>query len=459
MAAPPSNFQFLVHAEDGSFPCLTEYLLKTYFNPGDEIVKNHLLIGVAVKDTCVVPVYKEKQGRNLKRKRSIANNNNLESSSGNDAISREKESVITQKPTGYTFNSLPIQEQTRLLVGYRTMTLPTFDLLDDAQSALDKEKAAKTNKPQKNAKKSDKNTNIDRDKMVPSVTSTRDKLSLNSPNGMQQITPKMYTEVALKLKCDSILALYDQVHSGDGKNRKAAAGERTKLWLDICMSTLEASSNGKKVPLWASFSCYEDEWSYKKSCKYLKEKGDLLAGISIAGWHRIEARHERNKLLDRIMNDLQQLGTKYSILAASNMEQILDAIQRGVSIVGSALPVIWARSNKALALSLDPEESLSTNAINRRLLDGDGCIDLSNSIYRHDTSPIVQGCRCLTCRDDKYTASYLHHLINAKELLAQILLFGHNLHHMLLLFEKLSTAAKDDGLNNLCKSVEGQLGA
>ena len=59
-----------MHAEDGSFPYLTEYLLRKYFNPDDEIVKDHLILGIAIKDTCVQPVYTEKENTKLKRKRS-----------------------------------------------------------------------------------------------------------------------------------------------------------------------------------------------------------------------------------------------------------------------------------------------------------------------------------------------------------------------------------------------------
>jgi tRNA-guanine family transglycosylase len=37
----------------------------------------------------------------------------------------------------------------------------------------------------------------------------------------------------------------------------------------------------------------------------------------------------------------------------------------------------------------------------------------------------------MACGQDFYSRAYIHHLYQAKELLAQILLMGHNLHHML----------------------------
>ena len=44
-----------------------------------------------------------------------------------------------------------------------------------------------------------------------------------------------------------------------------------------------------------------------------------------------------------------------------------------------------------------------------------------------------------------FTRAYIHHLIKAKEMLAETLLFVHNLHQMLLLFRQLCEAASLDG--------------
>ena len=506
----PNTFKFLVHAEDGSFPFLTNYLLQTYFNPKDDLVQKHLVVGIAVNDTCVVPLYKDKTNKNnrkLKRKRSNDNKNdngdgtgdgNNDAANGNisgngeanndkgisDGAETEKEdakekvnaNVKNLKPSGYTFDSQPLVTQTRMLPGYHTMTLPTFDLLDDAQAAMVQEKAIRDKRANKNATQNEEGKSTAKPKpkegttvRTASVTSTRDKLSLNSFHGLQQISPALYTEVALKLQCDSMIALHDQVHEQDGKNRKAAALERTKLWLTSCLTALAASSSSsalesnRKMPLWASLSCYDSERSLEDSLKHLMKNHDQLAGISIAGWHRLEGRDARNELLNRVTKEFQhQPETKYSILAATSMEQILDAARSGVTLIGSALPAIWARSNCALVLKLDQTESESTTGTSFDVnLDQNGCIDLSNEIYACDPTPIIPGCRSIACRDDKYTRSYLHHLIKAKELLAQILLFGHNLHQMLLLFEKLSNANagehEQNKVGDLCNYIESQL--
>ena len=47
------------------------------------------------------------------------------------------------------------------------------------------------------------------------------------------------------------------------------------------------------------------------------------------------------------------------------------------------------------------------------------------------------GCKCFTCRS--YTRAYINHLLNAHEMLADTLLYIHNLYHLRLL---VSTARK-----------------
>jgi len=436
------KFKFLMHAEDGSFPYLTEYLLRKYFNPDDEIVKDHLILGIAIKDTCVQPVYTEKENTKLKRKRSDGDSDAKDSGTKTSSTSNGKNTI---KPTGYTYSTKSLEDQTRLLPGYRTLAVPSFDLVDDAKIAMEKETVnrAKNAQMSKNGPKAASST-------VPSVTSTRDKLSLISPNGLQQITPVMYAEVSNKLQCDSVLALYDQAHQDEGKKRKAAAGERSKVWLEKFIGALEPSET--KSTLWAALSCYDSKWSFADSINYLSEHQQSCEGIAIIGWHHIQSRDERVDLLRKLGNALPS-KSNLAILAASNLSQILDAARNGVTTIGSSLPVTWARSYKALNLSL----SSPTGSQEGQNMDSDGCIDLSNEMYCCDASPILPGCQCLSCTDNRYTKAYVHHLIKANEMLAQILLFGHNLHQKLFLFREMSRASSPNKVEQLCSMIESQI--
>ena len=108
-----------------------------------------------------------------------------------------------------------------------------------------------------------------------------------------------------------------------------------------------------------------------------------------------------------------------------------------------------------LDLSLDNEER--KNHVDSENTTS-GMIDLSDEKYARDPSSLLPGCQCVTCgprqintrsnhlstksTDDQtkktvpsFTRAYIHHLIKANEMLAETLLFVHNLHQMLLRFD------------------------
>jgi queuine tRNA-ribosyltransferase len=109
-----------------------------------------------------------------------------------------------------------------------------------------------------------------------------------------------------------------------------------------------------------------------------------------------------------------------------------------------------------------------------------GILDLNDTNYAQDSQPILKGCTCLTCRPRKvssrpvgyrhfqkeaadeidtpaFSRAYIHHLIRAKEMLANTLLFIHNLHQLVMLFHKLSDARAASKLETFCDFVESQL--
>ena len=74
-------------------------------------------------------------------------------------------------------------------------------------------------------------------------------------------------------------------------------------------------------------------------------------------------------------------------------------------------------------------------------------INLLDSRYARDKAPLVSdlhniamylilqmpGCQCHACRN--FSRAYIHHLLVAHELLGEVLLYAHNQHHMLRIFE------------------------
>lgn len=85
----------------------------------------------------------------------------------------------------------------------------------------------------------------------------------------------------------------------------------------------------------------------------------------------------------------------------------------------------------------------------------DNCsVNLWSTIYKKDTRPLVEGCQCHACKH--HTRAYIHHLLLSKEMLAELLLFHHNQHQLLQLFDtarsRIGSGTFDSWSAQLCRS-------
>lgn len=74
----------------------------------------------------------------------------------------------------------------------------------------------------------------------------------------------------------------------------------------------------------------------------------------------------------------------------------------------------------------------------------EGRINLKNSKYKEDFTPIEEGCDCDTCKH--FTKAYIRHLVQSDELLGGRLLSIHNIRFLVKLCEEMREAIKEDKL-------------
>jgi len=80
-------------------------------------------------------------------------------------------------------------------------------------------------------------------------------------------------------------------------------------------------------------------------------------------------------------------------------------------------------------------------ARNGSLFTRTGRVNIHNSKYSHMGNPVDPDCPCYTCRT--FSAAYLHHLFNARELLAYRLATIHNLTFISRLMREIREAILD----------------
>ena len=527
--------------------------------------RDHLILGVAVKDTCITAVYRDIKSGSDKKKRK--NEQQKNDSVGDDRSAKKViNSHINTDSTSSSANYM--QTYLRIPQYISTLITPTFTLVspNNNKSAPDVKSSSQDVNKNKHIPKQSSDDNQSKPKqqqkkkdIIPN--STKDSMPVDTPHGWQKINPEQYVDAVTSLTtnpipsstaatssdvdqsslCEGAVGLFDHMNTsrdkanclfaqfmkdksyGDDKlvltpqAHKSIEGmvvkgkwetmvqklvQRTNDWYIRIANYnpsppsmhfwLPVHTAASHLPLKYMFSCPRS--NPQEETQSVLAKLSAIGHISITGWDSISYNREyRRQALRQLMTTLQQTPTsstpprkkEYLILAVNDIQSILDAAREGVSIIGTDMVRLWSRDGMALCLDMSfgngekKNETESTTS---------GMIDLSDEKYARDSSALLPGCQCVSCRprqintssshhhntnDDQikksvpsFTRAYIHHLIKANEMLAETLLFVHNLHQMLLLFRQLSKATSSDeengdgekrNLEAFCQKIEEQL--
>ena len=434
-----NKVKLILHCENGSPPYLTPSLLATCFPSTSRAVADHLVFGIAIRDTCVTPVYKPKEKKAKKAKRKDKTHPPSRQGSAVSDGASSVASTSSTKPTGYTFTGRPLHDDLIIPREYNVLACPSFDLIDDGKLGSNGANAA---------------------------TATHKEVHLITQRGHQKLTPNLYRVVVENMEATTSIGLYDEA-SEDNAKRNAKSVERTKLWLEEWHNSsaeLEKVTGHRKSKLWAPIVGGAD-LTLRLDCIENATKLGSVCGVALIGIHHIADRQARIELLQSCSKAVPK-SMPCALLVANSIGQIMDAAQNGVSYIGSSLPALLARSRRALILDLhgwkveeEPEDRQYGRPKKRPRTEGgstiDGCICLEDKAFARDTAPFVEGCSCLACTEHK--RAYLHHLINAKELLAEILLFVHNLHVTIHLLQEMADATAIGKQMEFVQHIERQL--
>ena len=132
------------------------------------------------------------------------------------------------------------------------------------------------------------------------------------------------------------------------------------------------------------------------------------------------------------MYKMVRYGTKYLpndkvryLMGVGDPIDIVENVCRGIDIFDCVSPTRLARHGHYLTKY--------------------GKMNIKNSKYKEDFSPLTDDCDCYTCRMG-YSRAYIRHLINAQETLGARLLSIHNIRFLVHLTEELREAIKNDRL-------------
>lgn len=84
-----------------------------------------------------------------------------------------------------------------------------------------------------------------------------------------------------------------------------------------------------------------------------------------------------------------------------------------------------------------------------RIYTNDGPLQIKNSRFKRDFTPLEEDCACYTCKH--YTRAYIHHLQRSKEMLGQTLASIHNLYFIVKLVDDIRGSIHNDSFEEFKK--------
>ena len=148
-------------------------------------------------------------------------------------------------------------------------------------------------------------------------------------------------------------------------------------------------------------------------------------GYSIGGTSVGEDKKTMYKMVEYSTKYLPQNKIRY-LMGVGDPIDIIENVKRGIDIFDCVSPTRLARHGHAYTW--------------------DGKINLKNSQYKEDFTPIDSECNCYACKN--YTKAYIRHLINVKETFGARLLSIHNIYFLTQLTKEIRENIKINNLEN-----------
>ena len=199
------------------------------------------------------------------------------------------------------------------------------------------------------------------------------------------------------------------------------------------------------------------KWA-RRSKEYLRKtkdeirttRGGLLFGIVQGGTYL--------DLRKRAVEQLLEIGFDGYAIGGVSVGEPNDLIHEVSTYTAALLPEDKARYLMGLGTPPDMLKAISNgidmfdcvvptrNGRNGQAFTWNGELQLRNSSYKEDYTPIDENCACMACR--LHTRAYIRHLFNVGEILGLRLVSLHNIHFYVKLLEKSRQAIKENCFEN-----------
>ncbi len=228
------------------------------------------------------------------------------------------------------------------------------------------------------------------------------------------ITPELAIQFQEALGTDIIMVLDECAAYDDSPDKVQRAMRRTHQWAERCQKAQKRDDQA----LYAIVQGGIFTELRHQSAEYLTSLD--FPGYAIGGLSLGEPKQVTMAVVEETVALLPENKPRY-LMGVGSPEDIVEGVARGIDMFDCALPTRVAR-NGALFTRL-------------------GRVNIRKAVYSQMERAIDSDCDCYTCRT--FSAAYLHHLFNCRELSAYRLATIHNLAFISRLLKKIRDAILD----------------
>ena len=220
--------------------------------------------------------------------------------------------------------------------------------------------------------------------------------------------PEESMQIQSRLASTIAMAFDECVENPASYEYAKASCARTLRWLERCKAEMERLNalpetiNKDQLLFGINQGCTYDDLRIE----HMKEIAKLdLDGYAIGGLAVGEPKEDMYRIISAVEPYAPKNKPRY-LMGVGTPGNILEGVSRGVDLFDCVMP--------------------SRNARHGHLFTKEGIININNSKYILDDSPIDKQCKCPVCQ--KYSRGYIRHLMKANEMLGMRLAVMHNLY-------------------------------
>ena len=236
------------------------------------------------------------------------------------------------------------------------------------------------------------------------------------------VTPERSIEIQKNLNSDIVMC-FDECTPFPATYEQAKESMLLSMrWAERCKEAFSGSSNQLfGIVQGGTYSDLREE--SVKLLTNLDFNGYAVGGLAVG-----EPQNEMFKVLDYTCNFLPQNKPRY-LMGVGKPDDIIGAVSRGIDMFDCVLPTRSGRNGQAFTKN--------------------GTINIRNAKYKNLKTSIDPESDNPVC--NSYSAAYLHHLFNAKEMLGGMLLSLHNIYFYQNLMNEIRISIEEKNFHDFAK--------